>query len=214
MNAAGWSGRSPNDRRRLSAILGNSADARSGSAMEPDTGMELENRIAMGPRFAAFDTEELGPPSGYTCPDCNGSLMASRRGISGARSVMPGPPTHCSPPEIMRSTVRCGWRCAACTRRRSSRDASPRIPGPAHGRPLPRIGGRGRTRDPVLDRRLTAAGHDSGPPVTNDQRSTVTVSAETVDAASVLTVTGLLDATTYLLLRDSSSRPRSMSPQR
>jgi two-component system chemotaxis response regulator CheB len=45
-------------------------------AMEPDNGMELENRIAMGRRFStSFDSEQLGPPSGYTCPDCNGSLM-------------------------------------------------------------------------------------------------------------------------------------------
>lgn len=44
--------------------------------MEFDTGMELENRIAMAGRFATgFDTEALGPPSGYTCPDCNGGLM-------------------------------------------------------------------------------------------------------------------------------------------
>ncbi|ULE31238.1 chemotaxis protein CheB [Mycobacterium sp. IDR2000157661] len=44
--------------------------------MEPDPGMELENRIAMGSRFQTeFDAEALGPPSGYTCPDCNGSLM-------------------------------------------------------------------------------------------------------------------------------------------
>jgi two-component system, chemotaxis family, protein-glutamate methylesterase/glutaminase len=44
-------------------------------AMEPDAGMELENRIAMGPKFStAFNSESLGPPSGYTCPDCNGSL--------------------------------------------------------------------------------------------------------------------------------------------
>ncbi|MGC2654041.1 MAG: chemotaxis protein CheB [Mycobacterium sp.] len=46
------------------------------SHMKPDDRMELENRIAMARRFAtAFDTEELGHPSGYTCPDCNGSLI-------------------------------------------------------------------------------------------------------------------------------------------
>ncbi|TFV61130.1 chemotaxis protein CheB [Mycobacterium sp. PS03-16] len=44
--------------------------------MEPDRSMELENRIAMGRKFNVdFDTEALGPPSGYTCPDCNGSLV-------------------------------------------------------------------------------------------------------------------------------------------
>lgn len=42
-----------------------------------DEAMELENRIAFGRRFAAAtDSETLGPHSGYTCPDCNGSLIA------------------------------------------------------------------------------------------------------------------------------------------
>jgi two-component system, chemotaxis family, protein-glutamate methylesterase/glutaminase len=45
--------------------------------MPSDPAMELENRIAMGPRYSdTFDAETLGPPSGFTCPDCNGSLMA------------------------------------------------------------------------------------------------------------------------------------------
>ena len=49
--------------------------------MEPDVAMELENRIAMTARFStAFDTQELGPASGYTCPDCNGSLVSLGEG--------------------------------------------------------------------------------------------------------------------------------------
>lgn len=49
--------------------------------MQRDPGLELENRIAMARRFViAGDAENLGPPSGYTCPDCNGSLMAVREG--------------------------------------------------------------------------------------------------------------------------------------
>lgn len=44
--------------------------------MEPDHRIELENRIAMTPRFSTkFDAQDLGPASGYTCPDCNGSLV-------------------------------------------------------------------------------------------------------------------------------------------
>ena len=39
--------------------------------------LEVENSIAMKPRYSdAVDAETLGPPSGFTCPDCNGSLMS------------------------------------------------------------------------------------------------------------------------------------------
>jgi two-component system chemotaxis response regulator CheB len=49
--------------------------------MERDAAMELENKIAMMSRFATnFDTEKLGTPSGYTCPDCNGSLVSITEG--------------------------------------------------------------------------------------------------------------------------------------
>lgn len=44
--------------------------------MQRDERMELENRIAMAGRFSVnFDTEALGAPSGFICPDCNGSLI-------------------------------------------------------------------------------------------------------------------------------------------
>lgn len=49
--------------------------------MEPDARMEMENRIAMTQRFSTeFDSQDLGPASGYTCPDCNGSLAAIGEG--------------------------------------------------------------------------------------------------------------------------------------
>lgn len=49
--------------------------------MEPDKIMELENRIAMGTRFStSVDSEDLGPHSGYICPDCNGSLIETGPG--------------------------------------------------------------------------------------------------------------------------------------
>jgi two-component system chemotaxis response regulator CheB len=51
------------------------------SEMEPDPRMELENRIAMARRFSTeIDADALGPPSGYTCPDCNGSLISVSEG--------------------------------------------------------------------------------------------------------------------------------------
>jgi two-component system chemotaxis response regulator CheB len=42
----------------------------------PDALLEVENRIAMGSRFTyRVSPEELGLPSGYTCPDCSGPLI-------------------------------------------------------------------------------------------------------------------------------------------
>lgn len=44
---------------------------------QPDERMEMENRIAMGPRYAVpTESDGMGPHSGFVCPDCHGSLMA------------------------------------------------------------------------------------------------------------------------------------------
>ncbi|HWT48466.1 MAG TPA: chemotaxis protein CheB [Mycobacterium sp.] len=45
--------------------------------MDPDGRLDLENQIAMGMRFAtSIDIQELGPPTGYSCPNCKGTLVA------------------------------------------------------------------------------------------------------------------------------------------
>jgi two-component system chemotaxis response regulator CheB len=61
----------------IGALLSSLGDRQiDGGHTVPDPNMELENRIAMGRRFStSFASEALGPHSGYTCPDCNGSLM-------------------------------------------------------------------------------------------------------------------------------------------
>lgn len=49
--------------------------------MAHDPAMELENRIAMKDQFATdFDAQELGTPSGYTCPNCHGPLISIGEG--------------------------------------------------------------------------------------------------------------------------------------
>lgn len=61
--------------RRLTERVVKEAD------IEADPRLELENRIAMARPFSTeFNAEALGPPSGYSCPDCNGSLIAVSHG--------------------------------------------------------------------------------------------------------------------------------------
>lgn len=44
--------------------------------MYSDHTLELENHIAMGAALARpVDSENIGPPTNYVCPDCNGGLM-------------------------------------------------------------------------------------------------------------------------------------------
>lgn len=64
--------------KEIGSLLGELADRNTEEqAMDPDGRLELENQIAMGMRFApSIGVEELGPPIGYTCPNCNGALMA------------------------------------------------------------------------------------------------------------------------------------------
>ena len=46
------------------------------STMRPDRMLEVENHIAKGSAFAdPIDSENVGPPSNYVCPDCHGGLM-------------------------------------------------------------------------------------------------------------------------------------------
>ena len=62
--------------RDIGALLAGLPGRPVSAVRPPDTAMEEENRIAMAHTFAIpFDTEALGPPSGYTCPDCHGSLQ-------------------------------------------------------------------------------------------------------------------------------------------
>jgi two-component system chemotaxis response regulator CheB len=93
---------------------------------EPDPAMELENRIAMGPRFAdTFDAELLGPPSGYTCPDCNGSLMAV--GTTNYRCRVGHAWTGTARP-----STRSGLPCGASRRRPGCPASSPTTSGQGH----------------------------------------------------------------------------------
>jgi two-component system chemotaxis response regulator CheB len=66
--------------KELGTILAELAkrDVVEGAGRDSYPNLELEHRIAMGGPFStSFEAELLGPPSGYTCPDCNGSLMES-----------------------------------------------------------------------------------------------------------------------------------------
>lgn len=48
------------------------------AAESPDQTMEIENRIAMLDRFsAAGESEGFDQPTGFTCPDCKGSLQGA-----------------------------------------------------------------------------------------------------------------------------------------
>lgn len=56
-------------------LMGLARRGSSGHAKSTDAYLELENHIAMTEPLAELDLQTLGPPSGFTCPDCNGSLL-------------------------------------------------------------------------------------------------------------------------------------------
>ncbi len=124
------------------------------SEMERDSGMELENRIAMMSRFATdFDTQKLGAPSGYICPDCNGSLVSISEGN------FPLPSGSCV--DGRGPARRAGHRARGGDVDRGPQPAGKGQAGPGHGgqsrnreaRPaLRRNRGRGRTRADAAQR--------------------------------------------------------------
>ncbi|MFZ1176445.1 MAG: chemotaxis protein CheB, partial [Mycobacterium sp.] len=64
--------------KEIGSVLGQLADRNiEEQGMDPDRRLELENQIAMGIQSAAsIGVEQLGPPTGFTCPGCNGALIA------------------------------------------------------------------------------------------------------------------------------------------
>jgi two-component system, chemotaxis family, protein-glutamate methylesterase/glutaminase len=134
--------------------------------IEPDPGMELENTIALGPRvFTEFDSEVLGPPSGYTCPDCNGSLLAvgeknfrCRVGHAwSAESLLAARDDEVD--GALWVALRSLHEKAKLSRRLAEDSGSSPMGNRYH-----ELADEAEHAISVLDRRLTAADHDSGQP--------------------------------------------------